>query len=456
MMTDKHVGYITQVNDCVIQVFFKDEDHVPKLLDALRIVDNDIILEVREHLSSNLVKCVSMESNIGLKRGLKVINTASSIQVPVGAHTLGRIMDAVGRPLDRKGPITGPLKPIRGDGLRLINVAKERNLLATGIKVIDFMCPLTLGSKVGLIGGAGVGKTIMMMELINNIAKKYASTSVFIGVGERIREGRDLYDDMQATNLLAQVAFVYGQMSESPGHRLAAAFTGVTLAEYFRDQGSDVLLFLDNLYRYSLAGSEVSSLMGRVPSASGYQPTLANEMGLLQARIQSSAQNHITSIQAVYVPADDLTDPATIVAFAHLTSTIVLSRHIAELGLYPAVDPLASSSLNLQEDVVGAKHFETSTRAKAMFQKYAKLQDIISILGINELSEQDKKLVYRTRKLQQYMSQPFSSSQAFTGKAGVQVSPDVCVQDCLNIINGVYDHLSEAAFYMKGSLNFKT
>jgi F-type H+-transporting ATPase subunit beta len=448
-------GEIIAVKGPIVEVIFYEEKNIPLVYYALALKDNDLVLEVQQLCENNVVKCLALDSTLGISRGHKVHNTGAPIKVPTGYKVLGRILNTLGQPLDMKGPVKiekNDLRPIWSKSLTFTQIASSRDILQTGIKVIDLLCPLAKGGKIGLLGGAGVGKTVTMMELIHNVAENYDGYSVFTGIGERIREGLDLYEEMQMAGLLDRVALIYGQMNESPGHRMRAALTGVTIAESLRDAGKDVLLFLDNLYRFSLAGNEVSTLLGRMPSASGYQPTLSEEMGYLQERISSCSNAFITSFQAIYVPADDFTDPSTIVAFSHLDSTIVLSRRIAELGIYPAVDPLSSTSSMLQEHLLDSKHYTTAVLVKKILQRYEQLRDLINILGIDELSEEDRTTVLRARKLQKFMSQPFYSSAIFTGTAGVKVPLTQCINDFYGIATGKYDHLDEAAFYMIGSI----
>ncbi|WP_333872756.1 F0F1 ATP synthase subunit beta, partial [Acinetobacter variabilis] len=417
-------GRIIQIIGAVIDVEF-ERNSVPKIYDALQVDGTETTLEVQQQLGDGVVRTIAMGSTEGLKRGLNVTNTNAPISVPVGTATLGRIMDVLGRPIDEAGPVaTEERLPIHRQAPSYAEQAASTDLLETGIKVIDLLCPFAKGGKVGLFGGAGVGKTVNMMELINNIAKAHSGLSVFAGVGERTREGNDFYHEMKDSNVLDKVAMVYGQMNEPPGNRLRVALTGLTMAEYFRDQkdengkGRDVLLFVDNIYRYTLAGTEVSALLGRMPSAVGYQPTLAEEMGVLQERITSTKSGSITSIQAVYVPADDLTDPSPATTFAHLDATVVLSRDIASQGIYPAIDPLDSTSRQLDPLVVGTEHYEIARSVQNVLQRYKELKDIIAILGMDELSEEDKLTVYRARKIQRFFSQPFHVAEVFTGAPG--------------------------------------
>ncbi|WP_442683317.1 F0F1 ATP synthase subunit beta [Stenotrophomonas sp. JC08] len=451
-------GKIVQIIGAVVDVEFPRSD-VPKVYDALKVENTEITLEVQQQLGDGIVRCIALGSTDGLKRGLVANNTGRAISVPVGAGTLGRIMDVLGRPIDEAGPV------VASDSWEIHRAApsyedqsSSTELLETGIKVIDLMCPFAKGGKVGLFGGAGVGKTVNMMELINNIAKAHSGLSVFAGVGERTREGNDFYHEMKDSNVLDKVAMVYGQMNEPPGNRLRVALTGLTMAEYFRDEkdasgkGKDVLLFVDNIYRYTLAGTEVSALLGRMPSAVGYQPTLAEEMGVLQERITSTKTGSITSIQAVYVPADDLTDPSPATTFAHLDSTVTLSRSIASLGIYPAVDPLDSTSRQMDPQVIGTEHYETAQRVQQTLQKYKELKDIIAILGMDELSEEDKQAVSRARKIERFFSQPFHVAEVFTGSPGKYVSLKDTIRGFKAIVDGEYDHLPEQAFYMVGGI----
>ncbi|WP_433853497.1 F0F1 ATP synthase subunit beta [Stenotrophomonas nitritireducens] len=451
-------GKIVQIIGAVVDVEFPRSD-VPKVYDALKVENTDITLEVQQQLGDGIVRAIALGSTDGLKRGLVANNTGRAISVPVGAGTLGRIMDVLGRPIDEAGPV------VASDSWEIHRAApsyedqsSSTELLETGIKVIDLMCPFAKGGKVGLFGGAGVGKTVNMMELINNIAKAHSGLSVFAGVGERTREGNDFYHEMKDSNVLDKVAMVYGQMNEPPGNRLRVALTGLTMAEYFRDEkdangkGKDVLLFVDNIYRYTLAGTEVSALLGRMPSAVGYQPTLAEEMGVLQERITSTKTGSITSIQAVYVPADDLTDPSPATTFAHLDSTVTLSRSIASLGIYPAVDPLDSTSRQMDPQVIGNEHYETAQRVQQTLQKYKELKDIIAILGMDELSEEDKQAVSRARKIERFFSQPFHVAEVFTGSPGKYVPLKETIRGFKAIVDGEYDHLPEQAFYMVGGI----
>ena len=453
-------GRIVQIIGAVIDVEFP-RDQVPNVYDALVVDDKGLTLEVQQQLGDGVVRAIAMGSSEGISRGLGVINTAAPISVPVGIETLGRIMDVLGNPIDEKGPIGEKermaihRKPPAYDEL-----AASDDLLETGIKVIDLVCPFAKGGKVGLFGGAGVGKTVNMMELINNIATEHSGLSVFAGVGERTREGNDFYYEMQESGVVnietpseSKVAMVYGQMNEPPGNRLRVALTGLTMAEKFRDEGKDVLLFIDNIYRYTLAGTEVSALLGRMPSAVGYQPTLAEEMGTLQERITSTKTGSITSVQAVYVPADDLTDPSPATTFAHLDSTVVLSRDIASKGIYPAVDPLDSTSRQLDPLIIGVEHYEVARGVQTVLQRYKELKDIIAILGMDELSEEDKMAVARARKIERFLSQPFHVAEIFTGSPGKYVSLKDTIAGFQGILDGQYDGLPEQAFYMVGSID---
>ncbi|KTD66355.1 F0F1 ATP synthase subunit beta [Legionella spiritensis] len=446
------VGTVVEVIGAVVDVEFPREN-VPKINDALNLVDGNLVFEVQQQLGDGVVRTIAMGSTDGLKRGVQAKNTGKPIQVPVGKKTLGRIMDVLGRPVDEKGDIDAEeLWSIHRQAPSYEEQAGSQELLETGIKVIDLLCPFAKGGKVGLFGGAGVGKTVNMMELIRNIAIEHSGYSVFAGVGERTREGNDFYHEMKESNVLDKVSLVYGQMNEPPGNRLRVALTGLTMAEKFRDEGRDVLLFIDNIYRYTLAGVEVSALLGRMPSAVGYQPTLAEEMGMLQERITSTKTGSITSIQAVYVPADDLTDPSPATTFAHLDATVVLSRQIAELGIYPAVDPLDSTSRQLDPLIVGQEHYDTARRVQQTLQRYKELKDIIAILGMDELSEEDKRIVSRARKIQRFLSQPFFVAEVFTGAPGKYVSLKDTIKGFQGILAGEYDDLPEQAFYMVGSI----
>ena len=445
-------GTIVQCIGAVIDVQF-DRASMPKVYDALTVVGTDLTLEVQQQLGDGVVRTIALGSTDGLRRGLKVENTGAPISVPVGPKTLGRIMDVLGRPIDEKGPIGAEeTRSIHRHAPKFDELTASTELLETGIKVIDLICPFAKGGKVGLFGGAGVGKTVNMMELIRNIAVEHSGYSVFAGVGERTREGNDFYHEMKEGGVLDKVALVYGQMNEPPGNRLRVALTGLTIAEYFRDEGRDVLLFIDNIYRYTLAGTEVSALLGRMPSAVGYQPTLAEEMGKLQERITSTKVGSITSIQAVYVPADDLTDPSPATTFGHLDATVVLSRDIAALGIYPAVDPLDSTSRQLDPLVVGEEHYNVARQVQATLQRYKELRDIIAILGMDELSAEDKLVVARARKIQRFLSQPFFVAEVFTGQPGKYVPLKETIKGFKAIVNGEYDHLPEQAFYMVGTI----
>ncbi len=451
-------GKIVQIIGAVVDVEFP-RTAIPRVYDALKLVDTDLTLEVQQQLGDGVVRTIAMGSTDGLKRGLAVQNTGAPITVPVGKATLGRIMDVLGNPVDEQGPIgSDQTRAIHQFAPKFDELSSTTELLETGIKVIDLLCPFAKGGKVGLFGGAGVGKTVNMMELINNIAKAHSGLSVFAGVGERTREGNDFYHEMKDSNVLDKVAMVYGQMNEPPGNRLRVALTGLSMAEYFRDEkdengkGRDVLFFVDNIYRYTLAGTEVSALLGRMPSAVGYQPTLAEEMGRLQERITSTQTGSITSIQAVYVPADDLTDPSPATTFAHLDATVVLSRDIASLGIYPAVDPLDSTSRQLDPMVLGQEHYDVARGVQSTLQKYKELRDIIAILGMDELSDEDKLTVMRARKIQRFLSQPFHVAEVFTGSPGKYVSLRDTVAGFKAILSGEYDHLPEQAFYMVGGI----
>src|SRR5580700_8518522 len=467
-MTTPSEGHITQIIGAVIDVEFPRES-IPKIYEALKLKDVDLTLEVQQQLGDGVVRTTAIDASEGLKRGLAGQATGAPISVPVGAGTLGRIMDVLGKPQDNRGDVkTTDSLPIHRDPPAFDEQAGGQDLLVTGIKVIDLLVPFAKGGKVGLFGGAGVGKTVNMLELINNIAKQYRGLSVFAGVGERTREGNDFYHEMMESGVIdkanlanSKVAMVYGQMNEPPGNRLRVALTGLTMAEYFRDEttpesggkGRDVLFFVDNIYRYTLAGTEVSALLGRMPSAVGYQPTLAEEMGVLQERITSTRKGSITSIQAVYVPADDLTDPSPATTFAHLDATVVLSRQIASLGIYPAVDPLDSTSRQLDPLVVGEEHYNTARGVQAVLQRYKELQDIIAILGMDELSEEDKLTVYRARKIRNFLSQPFNVAKVFTGQDGKIVPLKETIRGFQGIIKGDYDSLPEQAFYMVGTID---
>src|SRR5277367_452485 len=445
-------GKIVQIIGAVVDVEFP-RDQIPKVYDALILDDVDLTLEVQQQLGDGIVRTIAMGPSEGLRRGLTVKGTGKGISVPVGKGTLGRIMDVLGRPQDERGPVMATeYLPIHRPAPAYDEQAGGQDLLVTGIKVIDLLVPFAKGGKVGLFGGAGVGKTVNMLELIRNIAIEHSGFSVFAGVGERTREGNDFYLEMKESKVLDKVSLVYGQMNEPPGNRLRVALTGLTVAESFRDEGKDVLLFIDNIFRYTLAGVEVSALLGRIPSAVGYQPTLAEEMGVLQERITSTKTGSITSVQAVYVPADDLTDPSPATTFAHLDATVVLSRQIASLGIYPAVDPLDSSSRQLDPLVVGEEHYNTARAVQAVLQRAKELQDIIAILGMDELSEEDKLSVYRARKITRFLSQPFNVAKVFTGQDGKIVSLKDTIRGFKAIVAGEYDHLPEQAFYMIGAI----
>ncbi len=447
------VGKVVQIIGAVVDVEF-DREGMPKVHDALVIDSMGLTMEVQQQLGDGVARTIAMGSTDGLRRGVEVRNTGKPIMVPVGKATLGRIMDVLGNPIDEKGPIGEEVRwGIHRQAPAFSDQASTVQLLETGIKVIDLICPFAKGGKVGLFGGAGVGKTVTLMELIRNIAVEHSGYSVFAGVGERTREGNDFYHEMHEGGVLDKVALVYGQMNEPPGNRLRVALTGLTMAEYFRDEGRDVLLFIDNIYRYTLAGTEVSALLGRMPSAVGYQPTLAEEMGALQERITSTRTGSITSIQAVYVPADDLTDPSPATTFAHLDATLVLSRQIAELGIYPAVDPLDSTSRQLDPLVVGEDHYQTARQVQRVLQRYKELKDIIAILGMDELSDEDKLMVSRARKLQRFLSQPFFVAEVFTGAPGKYVSLKETIRSFKGIADGEYDSLPEQAFYMVGGID---
>ena len=452
-------GKVVQVIGAVVDVEFP-RDSVPKVYDALMVTDKGLTLEVQQQLGDGVVRAIAMGSSEGVSRGLSVDNTGAPISVPVGIETLGRIMDVLGNPIDERGPIGEQERSsIHRAAPTYEELAASEELLETGIKVIDLVCPFAKGGKVGLFGGAGVGKTVNMMELINNIATEHSGLSVFAGVGERTREGNDFYYEMQESKVVnvenlpeSKVAMVYGQMNEPPGNRLRVALTGLTMAEKFRDEGRDVLLFVDNIYRYTLAGTEVSALLGRMPSAAGYQPTLAEGMGVRQERITSTKTGSIPPIQAVYVPADDLTDPSPATTFAHLDSTVVLSRDIAAKGIYPAVDPLDSTSRQLDPLIIGTEHYEVARGVQSVLQRYKELKDIIAILGMDELSEDDKMTVARARKIERFLSQPFHVAEVFTGSPGIYVSLKDTISGFKGILAGEYDHLPEQAFYMVGSI----
>lgn len=446
-------GKIVEIIGAVVDVEFAHHD-VPNIYVALQVEKNNLILEVQQQIGDGVVRTIAMGTTDGLQRGLNVISTGKPIMVPVGKGTLGRILNVLGEPIDEKGPVdTEHFAAIHRPAPSFAEQAPSQELLETGIKVIDLICPFAKGGKVGLFGGAGVGKTVNMMELINNIAKEHSGLSVFTGVGERTREGNDFYLEMEESKVLDKVALVYGQMNEPPGNRLRVALTGLTIAESFRDEGKDVLLFVDNIFRYTLSGVEVSALLGRIPSAVGYQPTLAEEMGVLQERITSTKTGSITSVQAVYVPADDLTDPSPATTFAHLDATVVLSRQIAELGIYPAIDPLDSTSRQLDPLVVGHEHYETALAVQRTLQRYKELKDIIAILGMDELSEEDKQIVGRARRIMRFLSQPFFVAEVFTGTKGRYVSIKETIRGFKGILNGDFDHLPEQAFYMVGTID---
>lgn len=461
--TNNHTrGYIHQVLGAVVDVKFEDENDLPDILTALECQNNGkrLVLEVEQHLGGCVVRCIALDSTDGLVRGMEVINTGEPIKVPVGPELLGRIVNVLGEPVDERGEIKSQLySPIHREAPAFTDQSTKEEILVTGIKVIDLLEPYSKGGKIGLFGGAGVGKTVLIMELINNIAKGHGGYSVFTGVGERTREGNDLYHEMIESGVIdlqgdkSKTVLVYGQMNEPPGARARVALTGLTEAEYFRDQEhQDVLLFIDNIFRFTQAGSEVSALLGRIPSAVGYQPTLGTDMGAMQERITSTKDGSITSVQAVYVPADDLTDPAPATTFAHLDATTVLSRKISELGIYPAVDPLDSTSRALSPDIAGQEHYETARRVQEILQKYNSLQDIIAILGMDELSEEDRQVVSRARKIQKFLSQPFHVAEVFTGLKGVYVQLEDTIKGFKGILDGLYDDLPEAAFYMVGTI----
>ena len=453
-------GRIRQVTGAVVDVQF--DDHLPQILNALETMNGDsrLVLEVAQHLGENTVRCIAMDSTDGLVRGQSVVDTGAPISVPVGEGTLGRIMNVIGEPVDQAGPIAHTrTRAIHQDAPSFVEQSTEAEILVTGIKVVDLLAPYAKGGKIGLFGGAGVGKTVLIQELINNIAKAHGGFSVFAGVGERTREGNDLYHEFIESGVNkkgggegSKAALVYGQMNEPPGARARVALTGLTVAEYFRDQGQDVLFFVDNIFRFTQAGSEVSALLGRIPSAVGYQPTLATDMGALQERITTTNKGSITSVQAIYVPADDLTDPAPATSFAHLDATTVLSRSIAEKGIYPAVDPLDSTSRMLDPRIIGQEHYETARRVQQTLQRYKALQDIIAILGMDELSEEDKLVVSRARKIERFLSQPFHVAEIFTGSPGKFVSLEDTIKGFAGLCDGKYDHLPEAAFYMVGTI----
>ncbi|MDD9876955.1 MAG: F0F1 ATP synthase subunit beta [Magnetovibrio sp.] len=460
-MAKNNVGTISQVMGAVVDVQFTGE--LPEILNALHTENQGkhLVLEVAQHLGENAVRTIAMDSTEGLERGIEVADTGAPISMPVGPETLGRILNVIGEPIDERGPLEAKTTlPIHRDAPEFIEQATETEILTTGIKVVDLICPYAKGGKIGLFGGAGVGKTVLIMELINNVAKGHGGYSVFAGVGERTREGNDLYHEMIESGVIdleggeSKAALVYGQMNEPPGARARVGLSGLTLAEYFRDQeGQDVLLFVDNIFRFTQAGSEVSALLGRIPSAVGYQPTLATDMGTLQERITSTTKGSITSVQAIYVPADDLTDPAPATSFSHLDATTVLNRQIAELGIYPAVDPLDSTSRILDPRIIGEEHYGVATGVQQVLQTYKGLQDIIAILGMDELSEEDKLIVARARKIQRFLSQPFHVAEVFTGTPGVLVGLEDTIKGFKGIVEGEYDHIPEAAFYMVGTID---
>ena len=459
-MASNKTGKITQVLGAVVDVAFEGE--LPPIMNALvaKIGDQEVVLEVAQHLGENTVRTIAMDATEGMQRGQEVTDQGNPISVPVGPETLGRIMNVIGEPIDERGPIaTKKQLPIHRGAPDFVDQSTETEVLVTGIKVVDLLAPYAKGGKIGLFGGAGVGKTVLIMELINNVAKAHGGYSVFAGVGERTREGNDLYNEMIESNVIipdgpgSKAALVYGQMNEPPGARARVGLTGLTLAEYFRDEeGQDVLFFVDNIFRFTQAGSEVSALLGRIPSAVGYQPTLSTDMGALQERITTTTKGSITSVQAIYVPADDLTDPAPATSFAHLDATTVLSRQISEKGIYPAVDPLDSTSRMLDPRIVGEEHYETARSVQSILQQYKALQDIIAILGMDELSEEDKLTVARARKIERFLSQPFHVAEVFTGSPGKLVSLEDTIKGFKGIVNGEYDHLPEAAFYMVGTI----
>ncbi|PRR83146.1 F0F1 ATP synthase subunit beta [Clostridium vincentii] len=448
------IGKVVQVIGPVIDIKF-DSDSLPNLYNAISISMGErvIVAEVEQHMGDDVVRTIAMEATEGLRRGMEAIDTGKSIQVPVGEGVLGRLFNVLGQPVDNEGPVDYKEKyPIHRAAPSFIDLSVEPEMFETGIKVIDLLAPYQKGGKIGLFGGAGVGKTVLIQELINNIAKEHGGLSVFTGVGERSREGNDLYREMQESGVISKTALVFGQMNEPPGARMRVALTGLTMAEYFRDKGQDVLLFIDNIFRFTQAGSEVSALLGRIPSAVGYQPTLATEMGALQERITSTVNGSITSVQAVYVPADDLTDPAPAALFAHLDATTVLSRSITELGIYPAVDPLESSSRILDPRIVGKEHYEVATEVKNILERYRELQDIIAILGVDELSDEDKAVVTRARKIQRFLSQPFTVAEQFTGMVGKYVSVKDTVKGFKQILEGEHDDVPESAFLFAGTI----
>ncbi len=464
-MAEKKAGRVSQVIGAVVDVVF--DDHLPAILNALETTNNGqrLVLEVAQHLGENAVRTIAMDTTEGLVRGTEVTDTGSSISVPVGDETLGRIMNVIGEPIDEAGPVvTAGRREIHQEAPSFVEQSPEAEVLVTGIKVVDLIAPYARGGKIGLFGGAGVGKTVLIQELINNVAKAHGGYSVFAGVGERTREGNDLYHEMIESGVNkdphenggsaagSKCALVFGQMNEPPGARARVALTGLTVAENFRDQGQDVLFFVDNIFRFTQAGAEMSALLGRIPSAVGYQPTLSTDMGAMQERITTTTKGSITSVQAVYVPADDLTDPAPATTFAHLDATTVLNRAISEKGIYPAVDPLASNSRILDPQVVGQEHYEVARQVQAILQKYKALQDIIAILGMDELSEEDKLTVARARKIERFMSQPFDVAEVFTGSPGVFVQLEDTIKGFKGLVEGQYDHLPEAAFYMVGTI----
>ncbi|MFK8039837.1 MAG: F0F1 ATP synthase subunit beta [Rickettsiaceae bacterium] len=463
-MTKKNIGKIVQVISAVVDVEFENGKDLPNISHALECSNNGktLILEVMQQIGDNIVRCIAMQSTDGLARGVEVVDTGDSINVPVGLETLGRIMDVTGKPIDERGPINAKNhKSIYESFPSFVEQSTEKNILVTGIKVIDLLAPYARGGKIGLFGGAGVGKTVLIMELINNIAKAYSGLTVFTGVGERTREGNDLYHEMISSGVIngedlskSKVSLIYGQMNEPPGARARVAFTGLTVAEHFRDMkgGQDVLFFIDNIFRFTQAGSEVSATLGRIPSAVGYQPTLATDLGSLEERITSTKHGSITSIQAIYVPADDLTDPAPATTFSHLDASTVLSRSISELGIYPAVDPLDSTSQMLDPTVIGEEHYSVARKVQQILQKYKSLQDIIAILGMDELSEEDKIIVFRARKIQKFLSQPFFVAEVFTGMPGKLIKLEDTIASFKALVEGEYDHLPEAAFYMVGDI----
>ena len=465
-MADKKAGRVSQVIGAVVDVTF--DGHLPAILNALETTNNGqrLVLEVAQHLGENAVRTIAMDTTEGLVRGTEVVDTGASISVPVGDETLGRIMNVIGEPIDEAGPVaTAGRREIHQEAPSFVEQSPEAEVLVTGIKVVDLIAPYARGGKIGLFGGAGVGKTVLIQELINNVAKAHGGYSVFAGVGERTREGNDLYHEMIESGVNkdphenggsaagSKCALVFGQMNEPPGARARVALTGLTVAENFRDQGQDVLFFVDNIFRFTQAGAEMSALLGRIPSAVGYQPTLSTDMGAMQERITTTTKGSITSVQAVYVPADDLTDPAPATTFAHLDATTVLNRAISEKGIYPAVDPLASNSRILDASVVGQEHYDTARRVQEVLQKYKALQDIIAILGMDELSEEDKLTVARARKIERFMSQPFDVAEVFTGSPGVFVQLEDTIKGFKGLVNGEYDHLPEAAFYMVGTID---